>query len=232
MKSAIFLIIMVVCLCSCVSPVTDPERFVIEVSKPMKGGRGLGTMGYQALDREQFYLDRVTEKPLLLWGEEEKSGDSKKGNAKKKYSLSDQKGEYVGWFGIVRGKSVDKKSETTELLLEHKYFDGLTDLHIQIVSIYGGGDFKTVIPRDAADIPYLSLVRVYGKVSVGKDKLPLVTPEYIRVWHWGLFSFMDYGKDYSNPKWVKLRKVSGADVYSPRPTTKFYEDRLGKRESE
>ena len=51
---------------------------------------------------------------------------------------------------------------------------------------------------------------------------------------WGLFAFMPYGEDKSNPQWVKLRKVKADDmnVYSSSPDQQYYEDRLGKRTSE
>ena len=55
------------------------------------------------------------------------------------YELAKQAGEYVGWFGIVRQKTFDAAANETRLTLEHKYFDGLIDAHMQVVSIYGAG---------------------------------------------------------------------------------------------
>ena len=69
-------------------------------------------------------------------------------------------------------------------------------------------------------------------MSEGREGVPVVSAEYARLWVWGLFTFMDYGPDKTNPKWVKLRKVKGDDVYSPRPTRQFYEEILGKREAD
>jgi hypothetical protein len=53
--------------------------------------------------------------------------------------------------------------------------------------------------------------------------------EHVRAWDWGQFTFMSYGKDKTNPQWVKLRKVAVDKIYSSRPNQKFYEQRLGKR---
>jgi len=225
---------------------TQQGKSLIEVSKPMPGGQGLGTKAYGPTAREIPFLRRVEEKPIDYWagtpmpppmGQKEDPADkaAKQKRAKeesrkaKEYSLAGQVGKYVGWFGIVRGISWNKEKGQTRLLLEHKYFDGLTDLHLHIVSIYGAGDFAAVLSGKADTIPMLSLIRVYGRVSEGTGGVPVVSAEYARLWDWGLFTFMDYGPDKTNPKWVKLRKVKGDDVYSPRPTKEFYEATLGKR---
>ena len=199
--------------------------------------------------QEVAFLTKVSEKPIDLWShvkmpkpsnvtdsewarmQKEEDGAKAKMIPAEDYRLADQVGQYAGWFGIVRQKKRNDNQGVTTLLVEHKYTDGLTDLHIQVVSIYGAGDFTVALPMKADDIPLLSLVRVYGKVSKGDDGMPAVAPEFIRVWDWGLFTFMDYGQDRTNPNWLKLRKVSGEAVYSPRPTQQFYEERLGKRET-
>lgn len=41
-----------------------------------------------------------------------------------------------------------------------------------------------------------------------------MTAEYVRAWDWGLFTFMDYGTDKTNPKWRALRHLDGPDVYT------------------
>jgi hypothetical protein len=228
------------------SEVQAGDKVIVEVSRPLRGGGGLGTMGYLHTEKEAPFLKKVNDESPPLWvnvrmppavGEakdpakekEEKKRKSEEARAKA-YSLIKQEGKYAGWFAIVREKTWDPNAKKTCLLLEHKYFDGLTDLHIQIASIYGAGDFAASVPGKAEEIPLLSLVRVYGPVSKGqRGGMASVDPEYVRVWKWGLFTFMDYGLDKSNPKWVKLRKVSGSDVYSPRPTKRFYEERLGKQ---
>jgi len=241
----------IVCLLSLCYPVIAGDAggsaVVIELSKPLPGGRGLGTMDYAPTGREAAFLKKVNEEPPPTWmdvkmpppmgekadpakdAEKEKEREAARAKAKE-YTLLGQEGKYVGWFGIVRAKTWNQEARQTALLLEHKYFDGLTDLHIQVVSIFGAGDFAAIVPGKAEQIPALGLVRVYGKVLKGKDGLPALIPEYVRVWDWGLFTFMDYGADRSNPKWVELRKVDAKDVYSPRPSKEFYEKRLGTRE--
>ena len=62
------------------------------------------------------------------------------------------------------------------------------------------------------------------------DVAPTIAAEYLRVWDWGLFAFMHYGKDKSNPKWVALRKVPAEKAYDSKPTPAYYESLLGKRE--
>jgi hypothetical protein len=233
-------------VCAIVTAVeTEP---IIEVSTPMKSGGPLATMGYGATAKEQPFMKKITEKAIDLWADsplpkpqnvsdaewEKQKKEAEQEKAKlipeKDYELAKQIGEYVGWFGIVRGISTDEKTGKTTLTLEHKYFDGLTDAHIHIVSIYGAGDFAASLPRKPDKIGLLSLVCVYGKVNKSDNGMPTIAPEYVRVWDWGLFTFMDYGKDKTNPKWLKLRKVNGRDAYDPRPDQKFYEDRLGIRE--
>lgn len=248
MKNIWILSICSIIACS-LATAEETKPLIIEISKPMRGGRGLGTMAYRPTEQEAQYVNKITEKGINLETEEtmkklpgmsdemwEKllEGYKKESKGKipiKEYKLIDQAGEYVGWFGIVREVSHDNKSKHTRMLIEHKYFDGLTDLHLQVVSIYGAGDFAVQFSNKVENVLPLSLVRVFGKVSKGKDNIPEIAPEYVRVWDWGLFTFMDYSIDKSNPKWVKLRTVSGERVYSSRPTKKYYEDRLGKRDS-
>jgi len=229
----------------------DPQGVVIEMSKPQKGGRGLGTAGYGATANEGSFLEKVTEKRVSFrsavklpkpsnmsdeeWAKFQKEGEKQREKEQLKripvetYQLADQANEYVGWFGIVRESSTDEKTGVTTLTLEHKYFDGLIDLHQQIVSIYGAGDFVATLSKASTAVPKLSLVRVYGKVAKEKDGTVAVAAEYVRVWDWGLFAFMGYGKDKSNAKWVGLRKVSGDEAYSSRPSASYYEGLLGSR---
>lgn len=147
------------------------------------------------------------------------------------YQLAGQVGEYVGWFGIVRGAEFSEQAGETRLLLEHKYFDNLTDLRLHVVSLYGAGDFAVTIPRriDEDEISPLSLVCVYGPVAADANGRVSIKADYIRVWDWGRFTFMDYGVDKSNSTWVALRKVTGSRVYDSEVSLKYYEDRLGPR---
>jgi hypothetical protein len=222
----------------------------VEMSQPLKGGGGLGTMAYPATAKETPFLKKVTEKPVAFWSElkmpkpdnmteeewakfqkdqqKQKDKDKDKVIPEEKYRLAEQAGQYVGWFGIVRESS--EKSGVTTLSLEHKFFDGAIDLHQQIVSIHGAGDFTATLKAAKPAIPKLALVRVYGKVAKDKEGAVSIAADYVRVWDWGLFAFMDYGKDQSNPKWIELRKVPKEKAYSSRPSPSYYEELLGKRE--
>lgn len=232
-------------------PAIADDGVVIRHSAPMPGDGGLGTKAYTPLEDEAPFIRRVTEKSVDFWAhvkmpkasnvsDEEWRKILKEESARKKnfipvdaYELSKQSGEYVGWFGIVRSLDYDADADQTRLRVEHKYFDGLTDLHLQVVSLYGAGDFHVLAPGKVTSeqVPALSLVRVYGPVSIDETGLPAVAAQYIRVWDWGLFTFMDYGKDKSAPEWVQLRNVQGGDVYSSRVNQQFYEDRLGPRKA-
>ena len=227
--------------------IADP--LPIHQSPRMRSGGILGTKGYEPLQGEEAFRRKVTEKPVSSWenvsmpkpanvseaewkkmqaAEEE---EKKKSIPADEYQLAKQAGQYVGWFGIVRRIQFDEKSGRSHLLIEHKYFDGLTDIHIQVVSLYGAGDFETTLPQKIteAELRQLDLICVYGRVNPGKSGLPEVAPEFLRVWKWGLFTFMDYGKDKSNPEWVKLRQAEKDDIYSSDPDKEYYEQRLGKR---
>jgi len=221
----------------------------IRHSAPMKGGQGLGTKSYVPLEDEEPFLKKVTEKEIDLWAdiqmpkpsnvseadwemmEKDRIDEEKKMIPVGSYELHKQPGEYVGWFGIVRSITFDEETGASRLLVEHKYFDGLTDLHLHIVSLYGAGDFQVVLPGRVTpeQIPRLGLICAYGPVAA-VAAMAIVKAEYVRVWDWGLFTFMDYGQDKSNAKWVKLRKVDEDEVYSPRPSLNFYIQRLGPRE--
>ena len=52
-----------------------------------------------------------------------------------------------------------------------KYFDGFTDVHLHVVSIFGAGDFRAVLRGTGHKIKRLSLARVYGKVATQEDNM-------------------------------------------------------------
>lgn len=147
------------------------------------------------------------------------------------YDIHTKQGKYVGWFGIVREVKEDQGQKRTVLTVEHKYFDGLTDAHIQAVSFNGDGDFEIVVPGIGHKIEPLSLVKVYGIVSkAGKDDMPIVRATFIRDWHWGTFTFLAaMGEQHGSEKWRKLNKVDLEDIYDPYPDNQYYEERLGQR---
>lgn len=143
--------------------------------------------------------------------------------------LQNKVGQRVCWFGIVREVREDKEKNETLVLAEMKYFDGQIDVHLQVVSIFGAGDFRAALRGTGHKIKPLCLARFYGKVTKEEGGIPLVAADYVRVWDWGLFAFVDYGKDKGNPKWRKLRTVADDEVYSDQPDDAYYEERIGKR---
>lgn len=226
------------------TPTTQPSN--IEHSKPLENDGGLSTIEYPPTAREAEFLEKVNEGAINHWAgtqmppptngprptpaeiEAAKKAAEAAILAAKAYTLQGQAGKYVGWFGIVRAVHWDEAAGQTTISLQHCHFDGLIDAHQQIVSVYGAGDFDAVVNGKVEGIPPLSLIRAYGAVSVKDDQTVSVVAEYIRVWECGLFAFMDYGIDKTNPKWKALRKLSGHDVYTARPDTAYYESVLGK----
>ena len=212
---------------------------VIEVEKaPQRVEvRRLGTRGYAPTAAEKRHLEQTaqyerTQGPIP---------DDRTG-----YDLHARRGTRVAWFGIVReiGKverGEDGRPDAYELLLEHKYFDGLTDLDILALSFNGAGDFKAKVWTREKELPIkpLMLVRVYGNVTPG-DVLPggraltqpaappIVEVEYARAFPWKTFTFLDaYGKDSTNPRWRRLCQVPLDRIYSSTPTDEYYRQRLG-----
>ena len=143
------------------------------------------------------------------------------------FRLRGHVGQFVSWFGIVRDVVSTVGKRGGRLLIENKYFDGVTDEDPQIVSINGGGNFTADVTNLAEDLP-LTLVRVYGTV-IGEERLgPLVQGEYIRVWRWGEFRFNDYGEDHSNPYWRRSVKLQPDDfVHHKQLSAEYYVRLLG-----
>jgi len=147
------------------------------------------------------------------------------------YKLQGKRNKFVSWYGIVRGiRDVPGKSDTHELLLEQKYFDGMSDCHIMLVSKSGAGDFIAQVTAKDATIPSLSMIRVYGKVVSETAGVPRIDAQFIRIWPWFTFTFTDLGaEDHSNPKWQKLCKICQSEgrIYKPYPTENYYLAILG-----
>jgi hypothetical protein len=217
MFSRLFVSLAVVPLILVTASAGRPATVRVEHSKSLPPpGNSLGS---------KFYTPtKIEQQQTKAWKPAERNSGSA-ASAK----LAGASGRRVSCCGIVREVKEDKQKSETSLLVEMKYFDGLMDTHQMIVSIKGGGDFRVTIPGTGHKIKRLSLVRVYGKVTAAAGKPPTVTADYVRCWDWGQFAFMAYGTDKSNPKWVKLRKVSADEIYSSRPTNRYYEQRLGKR---
>jgi len=177
----------------------------------------LGTCGYQPVEKEAPFYNKLDVKERVT------------GSMFEAYDIHKRKNHYVSWFAVVRGISTAGDGTTT-LLLEHKFFDGMTDCHIMLVSQSGGGDFNAVGGKFEIPLIPLSLVRVYGRVSAEKDGLPQVNVEYVRMWPWLTFTFtyLSPGKDHSNPRWQKYCKIcDGTRIYDPYPDENYYLNVLG-----
>jgi len=137
--------------------------------------------------------------------------------------------KYVAWFGIVRGITV-RDTGGYDLLVEHRFFDGLTDCHMQSVALTGDGDIIAAVSTGVAP-PALVLVRVYGTV-VADDGIPTVSVDYLRMWPWLKFNFLPLGlQDHSNPRWAEyctLCKTNDTQhLYEPHPKRAYYLGMLG-----
>lgn len=187
----------------------------IEVSPKRKPHTIDATVAYQPTEAEKKFEEKKPD-----GGDEEALGFG----AKKAGTLKGFKGKLVSWFGIVRELP---SGEAGSYLLEHKYFDGLNDAHIQLASLFGAGDFRVTAADPRQQIKRLALVRIIGTVTEEKDGVPVVKADYIRVWNPGDYTFMAYGVDASNEKWRKLRQKMEL-IYDPDPDATYYEKLLGK----
>jgi hypothetical protein len=179
----------------------------------------LATCSYRPIPAEAPFFAHLTEK--------ERTNDTVFGG---NYTIHGKTGTYVAWFGIVRGITPPAaKGGDVTLLVQHHFFDGMTDCHIMLVAKSGDGDFQAKLQVDPAAIPALSLVRIYGKVTSEKARVPEVAVDYIRVWPWQTFTFTDLaGQDHSNPRWLKYSKVRPSDpIYVPYPDENYYLSVLG-----
>lgn len=178
----------------------------------------LATCGYTPTDIEKPFFGRLSKG--------EATNDALFGS----YTMHGKRGKYVGWFGIVRGITpVAQSGGDTALLVQHHYFDGMTDCHIMLVAKGGDGDFLAKLKVDPETIPALVLVRVYGRVTGETNGVPEVAVDYIRVWPWMTFTFTDLsGEDHSNPRWQAYSKVKPSQkIYMPYPIEDYYRAILG-----
>ncbi len=191
----------------------------VQPVKEIKPTGKLSTCFYRPIAAEAPFFAKLSDK--------EKSNDPDFGGD---YTIHGKTGTYVAWFGIVRGitPTAQAGGEVT-LLVQHQFFDGMTDCHIMLVAKTGDGDFLARLKVDPAKIPALSLVRIYGKVAGETAGVPEVDVEYIRVWPWLTFTFTDIaGEDHSNPRWQKYSSVKpGDEIYVPYPNENYYLKVLG-----
>jgi len=192
----------------------------IQPAKQIARGNTLGSCSYTPTEKEKPFFERLA-------ADEKVTGSAFSGP----YSIQGKKDKYVSWFGVVRGISpADPSEKKYSLLLEQRYFDGLTDCHIMLVAETGSGDFQAALEGSSESIPALSLVRVYGKVIADENNLSQIAVEYMRVWPWLSFTFSDLGpEDHSNPRWAKYCTLCkrGGKIYNPYPTEAYYLAVLG-----
>jgi hypothetical protein len=185
--------------------------------KPLQRTGSLATCSYAPRAEEKPFFAKLSNKEVVT------------GSFAAPYDLHARNEQYVSWYGIVRGISKVSGSEGQwQLLVQHKYFDGMTDCHIMLVSMNGGGDFRVRLEAKQLDIPPLALVRVYGMVKQ-ENGTPVISAEFIRVWPWMTFTFTDLGaEDKTNPQWKKVCKICRtARIYRPYPDEKYYREALG-----
>jgi hypothetical protein len=198
-----------------------PEPTPIEFSPDLKHPGYLGTVSYAPTAREKPFFQKLTEEErVTLQGKDSK------------FSLQGHHGKSVSWFGIVREIMTGEAGRITGLRIENKYSTGLSDAHLQTISFNGGGDFRVQLSTETKNLLPLVLVRVYGTVTGAEQGLPVVKAEYVRVWHWFQFNFMEFGEDHSNPEWRKRIDLKGARVYSSRVSPTYYVERLGATDEE
>ena len=189
------------------------------IDKAPLGGLAVGTCEY---------LPTATEKPFYnRLSEADQSTFNGSRGGKRTFKLAGHDGKFVSWFGIVR--EINREPDSVTLLIQNTYFDGLTDCHIQTVDIYGAGDFGIKLSQVPEELIPLVLIRVYGVVTGKHENRPVVAADYLRVWHFGQFNFMDFGKDRSNPKWRKSIHLPPGDkmIYHMGVSPQYYADRLG-----
>jgi hypothetical protein len=204
----------------CAWALSLPAQTPIDVQpvKELKPNGTLATCTYRPIAAEAPFFSRLSDG--------EQTNDTVFG----KYTIHGKTGAYIAWFGIVRGITpAAQPGGNVTLLVQHHFFDGLTDCHIMLVAKSGDGDFIARLKVDPAKIPALSLVRVYGKVTSENANVPEVAVDYIRVWPWMTFTFTDLaGEDHGNPRWQKYSRVKPSDkIYVPYPNENYYLNVLG-----
>ncbi len=197
---------------------TAAENTPVDLALPMPQPRGgvLGTSHVSPDDDEKTYFEKLPADQLVT------------GSIFQGYDLAGQEGNYIGWYGIVRGIKENPAAKQTTLAVQHVYSDAQTDAHIMTVSCYGAGDFVTTLKGTHLPLLPLRLVKIYGKVKSYTAGKPTVFADFVKEWDWGNFNFMDYGADKSNQEWKALNKVTDRrQIYDPYPKTRYYRERLG-----
>ena len=220
-------IVVVVAAFVCAIVAGNARSTVIEFSidkAPL--AEGVGTCFYEATPTEKSYYDRLSE------GDRVTTHSGPSDQPESSFTLRGHEGQFVSWFGVVREIKPDATGSGGRLLVQNTYSEDLTDCHIQTVSLNGAGDFEVESDALPPDLIPLVLIRVYG-VESEHDPSVLIRADYIRVWHFGQFNFMDYGQDHSNPEWRKrIHLPEGESFYHFWGSRKYYNERLGPTDAQ
>jgi hypothetical protein len=198
-----------------VSPEAKPTLTIVEECLLAPTGR-LATVDYRPNDAE---------KPIY-----EKAGFPRDAGDPLPVNLSVKAGDTVSWFALVRDIFEDKSWPDGRILgLQVLYFEGMTDEHLQTVSINGPGDAIAELRGKGEALIPLMLVRVYGRVTaVTQAGIPIIEADFVRYWPWGMFNFRDYGEDHSDPVWRKGTKIGEVRMYTGLfINMDYYVDRIG-----
>jgi hypothetical protein len=104
--------------------VTAQTPMDIQPVKELKLTGSLGTCGYKPVSSETPFFARLDAK--------ERTNDAAFGG---NYTMHGKTGTYISWFGIVRGITPTALSNgDVTLLVQHHFFDGLSDCHIMLVA--------------------------------------------------------------------------------------------------
>lgn len=103
----------------------------IDPVKELKPTGTLSTCGYKPIAAEAPFFAKLND--------QERTNDAAFGG---NYTMHGKTGAYVSWYGIFRGitPATQPNGEIT-LLLQHHFFNGMTDCHIMLVAKSGDGDF-------------------------------------------------------------------------------------------
>lgn len=209
----------------CFATSCEKHRTVIEFSPDIPPPTFIGgaTCSYGPTNLEKKFYDKLSEAERITI--QNKPGELSDVN--RAFKLEGHDHQYASWWGIVREIKHNSHGRGGMLLIENKYFNGITDCNFQTISINGGGDFEIDVTEIPDDLIPLVLVRAYGAVTREQSNRPLINADYVRVWHWNQFRFTDGGEDHSNPEWRKNAKLRpDENPYVVDDRRPYYHDHL------
>lgn len=190
---------------------------------------GGGTCDYGPTNLEKKFYDKLSEVDRITIQNKPGETNGEFSDVTQPFKLEGHDHRYASWWGIVRDIRRNPNRRNATLLIENKYFQGLTDCNFQSISINGGGDFEIGLTNIPDDLVPLVLIRVYGTVTQRQNNGPFIQADYVRVWHWGQFRFWNFGEDHGNPEWKKNAKpATDENPYLIRDGGRiYYHDHLG-----